>query len=361
MTQKPTAAEIRQAKIDNAKMRDRDLATKLGISEAELVAAHVGTRAGETIQRINPHPDQLMPAASKLGEVMALTRNISAVHERVGTYGEYRSGPHASMVLGNEIDLRIFPKHWVYGFAIEQDTDRGPRKTLQVFDAAGDAVHKIFLRPNSNHDAWDAVVADLRIDDQSPDMTVADPAPVEPAKSNPAKRDILLEEWGKMTDTHQFMRLTAKLGMNRLGAYRLVAGEKWVRPLALSAVETLINTVSAAGQRTILFVGNPGNIQIHWGKLNNIKNMGPWVNVLDDRFDLHLRNDHIAEVYAVEKPTKRGPALSLECFDDRGMLIMQVFGMRDPNNDADDLAQWHQLIADLPNLQNADQNTEVPA
>ena len=92
MTQKPSTADIRQAKIDNAKMRDRDLATKLGISEAELVAAHVGSRDGEIITRINPHPDQLMPLVSKLGEVMALTRNISAVHERVGTYGEYRSG-----------------------------------------------------------------------------------------------------------------------------------------------------------------------------------------------------------------------------------------------------------------------------
>lgn len=350
MTQKPSAADIRQAKIDNAKMRDRDLATKLGISEAELVAAHVGSRDGETITRINPHPDQLMPLVSKLGEVMALTRNISAVHERVGTYGEYRSGPHAAMVLGHEIDLRIFPKHWVHGFAIDQVTETGTRRTLQVFDAAGDAVHKIFMREGSNHDAWAEVVAELTLDDQSEGVETVEAAPIEPAKQSPAKRDILLEEWGKMTDTHQFMRLTSKLGMNRLGAYREVAGEKWVRPLAISAVETLINKVSEAGQRTILFVGNPGNIQIHWGRLDNIKNMGPWVNVLDERFDLHLRNDHVAEVYAVEKPTKRGPAISLECFDARGMTIMQIFGMRDPKNDNDDLAQWHQLIADLPDL-----------
>lgn len=357
MTQKPSAADIRQAKLDNPKMRDRDLADKLAISEAELVAAHLGQRNGEVITRINPHPDQLMPAISKLGEVMALTRNFSAVHERVGTYGKYTSGAHAAMVVGHEIDLRIFPKHWVHGFAIEQETDRGLRRTLQVFDAAGDAVHKVFMREGSNHDAWAAVVAELTDADQSEGIDVVEATPIEPAKWNPAKRDVLLQEWGKMTDTHQFMRLTSKLGMNRLGAYRLVAGEKWVRPLEISAVETLINRVSELKQRTILFVGNPGNIQIHWGRLDNIKNMGPWVNVLDERFDLHLRNDHVAEVYAVEKPTKRGPAVSLECFDNRGMTIMQVFGMRDPNNDADDLAQWHQIIADLPTLM----KEEVPA
>ena len=350
-TAKPSAADIRQAKIENAKMRDRDLADKLGISEAELVAAHIGNRDGNLVTRINPHPDQLIPLVSKLGEVMALTRNISAVHERVGTYGEYKSGPHAAMVLGHEIDLRIFPKHWVHGFAIDQVTANGTRRTLQIFDAAGDAVHKIFLRETSNHDAWADVVAALAVEDQSESIETTPAAPIEPAKQNPAKRDVLLEEWAKLTDTHQFMRLTSKLGMNRLGAYRLVAGEKWVRPLESSAVETLINTVSEAGQRTILFVGNPGNIQIHWGRLDTIKPMGPWVNVMDKRFNLHLRNDHVAEVYAIEKPTKRGPAISLEAFDDRGMLILQVFGMRDPKNDNDDLASWHQLIADLPTLQ----------
>jgi putative hemin transport protein len=35
----PTAGEIRQARRDNPKMRERDLAAQLGISEAQLVAA----------------------------------------------------------------------------------------------------------------------------------------------------------------------------------------------------------------------------------------------------------------------------------------------------------------------------------
>lgn len=67
--------EIRQAKLDSPKVRDRDLAANLGISKGQLVAAHLG----HGVKAINPHPDALMPAASKLGEVMALTRNESAV------------------------------------------------------------------------------------------------------------------------------------------------------------------------------------------------------------------------------------------------------------------------------------------
>ena len=336
--------EIRQAKLNNPKARDRDLAAQLGISEAQLVAAHLG----HGVTAINPHPDALMPAVSKLGEVMALTRNESAVHERVGTYGKYHSGAHASMVLGLEIDLRIFAKHWVSGYAVEVETDRGTRRSLQVFDAAGDAVHKIYLRDGSEHDQWDAVVKELAVDAADPALAVEDRKPTEPAKENAAKRDVLLQEWARMTDTHQFLRLTSKLGMNRLGAYRLVEGGRWVRRVENTSVETLFNVISTEEQEVILFVGNPGNIQIHWGPLENIKIMGPWLNVMDEKFSLHLRNDHIAEVYVVEKPTKRGAAFSLEAFDAEGMLIFQVFGRKVDQDDP--MPQWADMLANLPSL-----------
>ena len=79
-----TPEAIRAARADRPELRARDLAGQLGISEAALVAAHVG----EGATRIAPHPNTLMPAVTELGEVMALTRNPSAVHERVGTYLE---------------------------------------------------------------------------------------------------------------------------------------------------------------------------------------------------------------------------------------------------------------------------------
>lgn len=350
MTNSLTAADIRAAKAENPKTRDRDLAAQLGISEGELLAAQVGVNG---VTRINPHPDALMPEVSKLGEVMALTRNESAVHERVGTYGEYRSNPHACMVLGEDIDLRIFPKYWVHGFAIDQETDNGPRRALQIFDAAGDAVHKIFLRAGSNHDVWGDVVAALKVEDQSEGITVTPRAPVEVAKRNPDKRDILLEEWARMTDTHQFMRLTSKLGMNRLGAYREVVGTKWVRPVAAESMSQLFNNLSETGQEVILFVGNRGNIQIHWGPVETIKPMGPWLNVLDPLFNLHLRDDHVAEVYQVTKPTKRGAAVSLEAFDAEGGLIFQVFGRR--REEGVDLTVWNEILAGLPDAQVAEE------
>ncbi|MGL6210020.1 MAG: hemin-degrading factor [Paracoccaceae bacterium] len=333
---------IRAARIESPKLRERDLATQLGISEAALQAAHVGLG----VSRIAADPDRLVPRLAALGEVMALTRNVSAVHEKVGRYDNYHGGAHAAMVLTDDIDLRIFPQHWVHGFAVTRDTDDGPRHSLQIFDAAGDAVHKVFLREGSDGAAWHSMVNDLATGDAAQTLrTEPRPAP-EGARADPAKLDILRAEWARMTDTHQFMRLTSKLKYNRLGAYRHV-GAPFAQPLHTSAVDTVLANVAAAGIAIMIFVGNRGCIQIHSGPINTLRPMGPWQNVMDPRFNLHLRTDHIFEVWLVNKPTKRGDAISIEAFDAEGRHILQIFGQRGEKTDMAELGVWNDIAARL--------------
>jgi len=341
-------AEIRSFLAENPKHRARDAADAIGVSEAQLVAASIG----HGVTRVAAHPDRIIPAAERLGEVMALTRVGACVHEKVGDYGEYHPGEHAAMTLTENIDLRIFPSQWVHAFAVEKMSDQGPRRSLQVFDAAGDAVHKIHLRETSNHDAWAGIVADLAIADQADTQAVEDRKPVEGPKSRPDKLDVLREEWAKLTDTHQFLRLCSKLKMNRLGAYR-IAGDPWVRQLAPTAADLMLQAVRDAGIEVMIFVGNRGCIQIHTGKIHTLKPMGPWQNVMDPGFNLHLRLDMVAEVWAVEKPTQRGPAISVEAFDADGAVIFQVFGVGKEGRDS--RPEWGRIVQALPSI------AEVPA
>jgi putative hemin transport protein len=96
------------------------------------------------------------------------------------------------------------------------------------------------------------------------------------------------------------------------------------------------------------FVGNRGCIQIHSGPVSSIKPMGPWINVLDETFHLHLRTDHIAEAWAVRKPTKDGHVTSVEVFDAKGSMIIQFFGKRhEGQGERDD---WRLLAETLPRL-----------
>lgn len=344
---RPSPEDIRAAREAQPKARARDLATTLGIAEAEICAAMVG----EGAVRIAAHPDAVMPRLAAFGPLMALTRNESCVIEKVGIYDGYRPGPHAALMVNGTIDLRLFPSHWVHGFALEEAGTDGPRRSVQIFDAAGDAVHKIYLRGESDAAQWAPFVAALRLEDQGQVLDLSPRVPPEAPKANPDRAGDLRQGWDDMTDTHQFMRLTARLKMNRLGAYR-IAGAPYVRPLAPKSVEALLHRAAEGAVPIMVFVGNRGMIEIHTGPISRVVEMGPWINVLDPGFDLHLRMDHIAETYAVVKNTQRGPAHSVECFDARGALIAQIFGVLRAGDEA--AAAWNALVADLPNLETVD-------
>ena len=336
-------ADIRAHHAENHKARERDLAATLGITEAALIAAHCGGQA----TRIDAHPDVIMGLAMQLGEVMALTRNESCVNEKVGVYDNYHPGNHAAMVLTEDIDLRIFPSHWRHAFLVEKQTDEAMRRSIQIFDAAGDAVHKIFLRKPESHAVWDAFRKSSALDDQGQTIATTPRVPPERPKADAANADVLRKEWARMTDTHQFMRLTSKLKMNRLGAYRIV-GAPFVRPLAIDAVNAALTAAAAQGTHIMVFTGNRGCIQIHSGPIETLHRVGPWQNVMDPRFNLHLRLDHINEVWAVDKPTKRGSALSIEAFDADGALILQIFGVGKEGNDH--RAAWAEIVGNLNSI-----------
>ncbi|WP_322895329.1 MULTISPECIES: hemin-degrading factor [unclassified Yoonia] len=336
----PSRAEaIAAARADKPKMRERDLAESLGIREAEILAADLG----HGVRRIVADPAQLLPRVEALGDVMALTRNDHCVHERRGIYTGFHAGAHAAMVLGDDIDLRIFPRHWVHAFAVERAGADGTKRSLQVFDAAGDAVHKIHLGPDSDIAAFDALVADLALADDAP-FDLDPRAIVEPVRVNVDKLDELRSHWVAMTDTHQFVPLTKRLNFDRLGANRSI-GAPWAVQLPVTALEDALHQAAARALQIMIFVGNRGCIQIHSGTVQRLEPMGPWFNVLDPRFNLHLRADKVAEVWLVRKPSKRGDAISVEAFDADGQLILQIFGKR--AEAATDTKGWDQLADTL--------------
>src|SRR6185436_14643230 len=140
--------------------RMRDAAAELGVSEAELVA----TMIGDSAVRLEATPADLLHALTQVGRCRALTRNEHAVSEVRGRYGGVGVdlGSHAGHVVGDQIDLRVFLGHWCNLFAIDEPHPQRPgerRRSIQVFDRAGAAVHKISLEPEVDPRTWDAVVA----------------------------------------------------------------------------------------------------------------------------------------------------------------------------------------------------------
>ncbi len=346
--------EIRAAVSANPDRRERDLAQELGISEAQLVAAF----CGHGVRRVEASMAGICEGMQAVGEVMALTRNESAVHEKIGPFEKFVNGTRTGLMLGSQIDTRMFPVHWVHAFAVEKPSDQGPRRSLQVFDAHGEAVFKVHLRAASNVEAFEALVERLALSDQTPGLgTVPQrprPEPRRPLDSS--KAGDLRSRWSAMNDPHQFFNILRELDIERINALAL-AGEDKAWQVDGDSIRVMLRLVSGNAIPLMCFVANRGCVQIHSGPVMNIKEMGPWINVMDPTFHLHLRLDHISEIWAVRKGADVGHVTSLEAYGADGNLIIQFFGVRGEGNH--ERSDWRELVEHLPRL--APQTAVLPS
>lgn len=326
-------------KAEQPQLRIRNAADALGVSEGELIALTVG----ENVTRLNPDFTNILLEVESLGKVMALTRNDECVHERKGVYlnGDF-SSPHAQLFVGEDIDMRIFLSHWKYAFAVVE----GDKKSLQFFGKDGMAIHKIYLTKDSNEEAFNALVQKFKAEDQSKGMTAEEVAPKAPEKAD-SEIDVegFQKAWVELKDTHDFFMMLRKFGVSRTQALRLAPNTSFAKKIENDQIPVLLEQASARQLPIMVFVGNRGNIQIHTGEVKKVMWHGPWINVMDPNFNLHLDMSRVAETWVVRKPTEDGMVTAIEVFDKNGEIIVQFFGKRKPG--IPELETWRELVAEL--------------
>ncbi|WP_413988895.1 ChuX/HutX family heme-like substrate-binding protein [Labrys okinawensis] len=228
-------------------LRIRDAAAQLGVSEAALLE----TRIGEGVARLAARTDRLCAALPHLGTVMSLVRNEAAVHEKdiafdVGVEQEGRF--HFE---GEGFALSLLSSSVAHAFHVEDTSPKGALRSIQLFDAAGTALWKIYARDKADHAAFARLLAELAWPDDVRAMPFARPA----ITRSPAP-------------AHQ--------------------------PVDLQA---LLEAIAANAIPIMLEVANHGVRQSHRGPLIRIARMGPWLNVLDPGFDWHLNQSGLATVW----------------------------------------------------------------
>lgn len=331
-------------------LRARDAAESLGLSEGAALAAHLGGH-GHPLQVVPLRPDwlALLRSLEPCGPLMALTRNDSVVHEKTGVYQKLSASGPVGLALGEQIDLRLFFNQWHAGFVVtEAATGGGPdSSSLQFYDRHGTAVHKIFAREQTDREAWAQAIHHAIEPGQSPRFDPPAPPrapPVLPAVDPQA----FANAWGAMTDTHQFFPLLRQFGLERQQSFRMVEG-RYTHRVHTSALREALMEAAFEGTPIMVFVASPGCIQIHTGPVKRVEPMEvhgkTWLNVLDPGFNLHLREDLVADVWVVEKPTADGVVTSLEAFDQRGELMAMFFGARKPGQP--ELQAWRHIVEHL--------------
>lgn len=324
-----------------------DWAALLGSSEGGLQACRVGR------EKVFPLKDiiTVLKALPSLGRVLAITRNQGVVNEFKGIYPEPKlgeAGPQAAGIfldIGG-LDLRIFMGAWHWACAIEDETPKGKRLSLQFFDKHGSAVHKVFSLEETNLTAWQALLDEQAIaaeDAVLPKFVKADPE----IHTEPASPIQVAEEWRQMKDVHQFFSLIRRHRITRFSAVKAMP-EDLCRPVGLDTFQQLVDATAEQGLEVMFFVGSRGCVQIYTGKTQGIKPMRGWLNIFEENFTLHANPETFAYAYVTRKPQSGGWVSSLEVFDKQGSLLIQMYARREENGP--EQAAWTELLTNLPSL-----------
>ncbi|MCB2388136.1 hemin-degrading factor [Thalassolituus alkanivorans] len=333
---------------ENEKLRIRNAAEQLGVSEAELLA----TRVGNGVTRLNSDFKKLFTEVESLGSVMALTRNDAMVHEKTGQYKDLSIHGNMGLALG-VIDLRIFFSRFVYGFAVQEGAGNSMRESLQFFNAQGEAVHKIYANTHTDMQAFRALVERYRAAEQSAFIVLERNLPEgdQAEKDNallqaPAQLNVqqLRKDWSELKDVHHFQAMLKKHQLERIPAYRAI-GADYAQQLDKQAFEDALLQAAASELPIMVFVGSEGMVQIHTGPVKTLLRTGPWFNVLDPDFNLHANTQLLDQVWLVRKPTTDGVVSALEMFDAEGKQVALLFGERKPGKP--ELEGWRELLNKL--------------
>lgn len=315
-------------KEQEPKLRIRDAAKKLGVSEAELLA----TGVGENVIRLSEDFVEQLEKFPKLGRVMSLTRNEGCVLEHKGTFQKievHQAGPQKIATVIGPIEQRVFFGGWKFGFAVVSDTPRGPMFSLQYFDKAGDAVMKVFLQEDSDFDFSEELVKAHTHANQTSDLVTETFEKAEYVSKEDLDFESFSSDWENMKDTHDFFGMLRKYKLNRLNAVEWI-DDKWAYEVDRLSVRKVVEVAAETKLPIMIFAGNKGNIQIHQGKVKTIKQLGDWLNVMDPEFNMHLNESVVDRAFVVHKNTTEGLVSALELFDVEGEMVAQFFGLRKP-------------------------------
>ncbi len=324
-------------KEGNPRLRLRDAALQLGVTEADLVNLNVGH--GNTLLR--PVFQEILCEVEQLGYVMALTRNDHCVHERKGVYRNVTFNGNIGLAVNPDIDLRLFMGGWKFGFAVNE----GGRLSLQFFGKDGEAVHKIYVTDQTDVAAYHALVAKYKAKEQEQTLEIVpSTGPKEEKPYDEIDIPAFQQAWLNLEDTHAFHGMLLKHKVSRRQAMHL-APSGHAQPLRLDRLKQIMQAVSERDVEIMVFTGSAGCIQIHTGKAKKLVQTGPWFNVLDPEFNLHLREDGIASLWIVKKPTVDGPVHSMEVFDKDGGMVVQFFGKRKPG--VPESEEWRTVLQEF--------------
>ena len=275
---------------NNPKIRIRDAAKSMGVSEADLLSTEIGNDVNYLkIDNISKFIAEIL----KIDQIMMLTRNESVVHELTVS-------PQEINVSGNGItDKYQLPivefNHKILKHVFYQKKIHAGKKlrSFQIFSKNGKSCIKFFLKGPNKHEF-----------DELGNLYKANYNYTLLNKMNHLISDSLISKNGLPNDFNDSS-----------------SNDSILKQKALS----IILKKCAKHQCPIeIEVFGIGVRQYFRGQIKKVVNFGPWENILDNEFNLHALSNEIDKVLAKEIKISAKPRYIFDFFDNRADLVMRI-------------------------------------
>lgn len=305
------------------------------------------TQIGRNATWLRPDWPKLVEAFGDLGDVTLETSNQAVTHIKHGEFEDISFEGPVGLVLGADIDLRLFTHHWKWAVAIhESPNGEATEHGVDVYDKYGRTMLEVRLGEGSNAAGLAALVDDLRVR-ETPEIVVeelAQEAAMTVSDVDKETRELFAEGWRALGDTHEFFGLLREHGLERHVALEL-APDGLAQKLAPLIHEELFEAAQKREAPIMIFASSGGCVQIHTGPIEVDVSEPSIYKVRGPNFGMKVGLDQLDEAWVVKKPTVDGIVTSVEFFDVDHNLAFQVFGERKPGKP--ELEVWREIVAEV--------------
>ncbi len=149
------------------------------------------------------------------------------------------------------------------------------------------------------------------------------------------------QKWLKLSDVHDFQKFLSKYGIGRVQAYNLVKDQLACR-VNNNGLNKILLLAAENCVPLMFFVQNIGVVQIQSGLIEEVKQIGNWVNVTAHDFNVQINKKNIHSSWVVKKQTEYGIVTSFEIYDRNEKKIATIYSKRDENRNTP--SKWTTLL-----------------
>ena len=283
---------------DNPKVRIRDAAYQMKVSEAELLS----TEINETVSfLLIEDMTAFIKDVLKVDKIMLLIRSDYVVHEKTIKTKNIRLEDNQIIDLDkNDCSILNFNMDaFEYVFFQKKMHSNRELKSFQFFDKVGRAILKIYLKGK--------------------DLGLFDEIELKYKK-------IYNYEMQSDLDISNSDLLDSKIKINL--PYDTSNSKTTCRDISVKSLRLILENASDMKTPIQIHALGLGTIQYHRNTVRNIVDYGPWVNVIDQKFNLHVLENGLTKASLVKHQFKDCQQYLVNFFDKNNTHVLGITGLK---------------------------------